>query len=468
MLPAPLIRILAAVCLLAGGESGARPAPPRPDSRPDAYLPIAESIRSRGLAEEGAFAILSRLLARAPQRLPGSPGYAAAAQACLEEMRGIGLRTWTEPAVVSRWIRSGPAEATLLGTGPEGPLALDAAALGLSVPTPAAGLEAPVFEAGSFEELAGLGDKVRGAVIFFNHPMDRTKMETFSAYGEAGVYRTRGASEAARLGAAAVLVRSLTLRLDDAPHGGMVAYDPALPRIPAAALSTRSAEALSLRLKSGRGRRVRLRWSVVNDPPAEAPIVIGQWDGAERPQEVIILAGHLDAWDLGPGAHDDGAGCAQAVEAIRLLKALDLKPRRSLRIVLYPDEEYGASAGRAYAASPDRAKETILAAMESDRGGFLPVGFGLGTASSFEKLRIWEPLLRACGVHWVRPGGGGSDVGPLAERGTVTLGLIPDSQRYFDVHHSALDTLDSVHPRELELGAILQAVMAYVLAQEGI
>ncbi|MDD8025879.1 MAG: M20/M25/M40 family metallo-hydrolase [Acidobacteriota bacterium] len=416
-------------------------------------------------------AILTRLLERAPQRLPGSPGYEEAARACLDEMRGIGLRAWTESAAVSRWVRGAgesAASAVFLGRRAADRLVLRAAALGLSEPTPAAGLEAPVVEARSFEELASLGDRVRGAIVFFNHPMDRTRLDTFSAYGEAAAFRTRGASEAARLGAVAVLVRSLTLRLDEAPHAGVVTYDPALPRIPAAAVATLDAEALSARLAAAPGSRVRLRLDCRNEPPGEAPIVVGQWDGTERPEEVIILAGHLDAWDLSPGAHDDGAGCAQAMEAMRILKALGLRPKRSLRVVLFPDEEYGAGAGKIYAASPRRRGEKILAAMESDRGGFLPLGFGLGSDAAFDRLKVWEPVLRACGIQWVRPGGGGSDVGPLAEQGVVTMGFIPDNQRYFDHHHSALDVLAAVHPRELELGAIVEAVMAYVLAQEGI
>jgi carboxypeptidase Q len=265
-----------------------------------------------------------------------------------------------------------------------------------------------------------------------------------------------------------VLVRSATGRLNGAPHTGMVAYDPAVPCIPAAAVSTLDAEWLSARLAAAPGLRLRLRLDCRTEGTVEAPIVIGQWDGTERPAEVIVLGAHLDAWDLGTGAHDDGAGCAQAIEALRILKALALQPKRSLRVVLYPDEEYGASAGRVYASSPGRRDERILAAMESDRGGFVPIGFGLGSEASFERLKLWEPLLRACGIQWVRTGGGGSDVGPLAEKGAVVMGFIPDSQRYFDYHHSANDVLSAVHPRELELGAVVQAVMAYVVAQEGI
>ncbi len=468
MLPASLIGRLGASFLLIAAGRGLAPAAPAQASPSASYLPIVEAIRGQGLTSEGAMAILARLLERAPRRLPGSPGYEEAARACRDEMRGIGLRTWTEPATVPHWVRGGAAEAVLLGPRPDDRLPLAAAALGLSLPTPAEGIEAPVVEARSFEDLASLGEKVRGAVVFFNQAMDRTLMETFAAYGQAAAFRTRGASEAARRGAVAVLVRSPTMRLDDAPHTGQVTYAPDAPRIPAAAVSTISAEALSARLKADSGLRLRLRWDCRLGDPVPAPIVVGQWDGTERPREVIILAGHLDAWDLGTGAHDDGAGCAQAMEAIRLLKSLDLKPKRSLRVVLYPDEEYGAAAGKAYADSPARIGETILAAMESDRGGLLPVGFGLGGRDSFEKLRVWEPLLKACGILWVGPGGGGSDIGPLAAKGTVVMSFIPDSQRYFDFHHSGNDVLSAVHPRELELGAIVEAVMAYVLAQEGI
>ncbi|MCX6561731.1 MAG: M20/M25/M40 family metallo-hydrolase [Candidatus Aminicenantes bacterium] len=470
MLPASLIRISrAAAAILPAGLAAALSAfSPQSPLPVEAYAPAAESIRAEGLKSEGAIAILSRLLARAPHRLAGSPGYEEAARACLDEMRSFGLRTWTEPAPVERWTRGGTAEAVLSRPGSSGRMVLRIAALGLSVPTPAGGLEAPLVEVRSFEELEALGDRVRGTIVFFSHPMSRVPMETFAAYGEAAAYRTRGASEASRRGAVAVLVRSVTARLDGAPHGGMVGYDPAWPKIPAAAVATLDAEALSARLAESSGWRLRLRLDCRNDPPAEAPIVVGQWDGTDRSEEVVILGAHLDAWDLGQGAHDDGAGCAQAIEAVRLLKALGLHPKRSLRIVLYPNEEYGASAGRVYAASPRRQGERILAAMESDRGGLLPIGFGLGTGPAFEKLKGWEPLLRPSGIQWVGPGGGGSDVGPLAERGTVVMGFIPDSQRYFDYHHSANDVLAAVHPREIELGAVVEAIMAYVLAQEGI
>lgn len=432
------------------------------------YSEIAETIRVEGLKSEGAFIMLERLLQAAPRRLTGSPGYSAAAAAMLGEMKNLGLETWLEPVSVEHWTRGTLAEAIVREPDRTETRQLRIAALGLSVPTPDQGIDAPVVEVATFDELQAMASAVRGKIVFFNHPMNPALMDTFAAYGEAAAYRTRGASEAAKLGAAAVLVRSLTLRRDDAPHTGMVGYDPAAPKIPAAALSTLDADWLSVRWHKNNGLRMSLRLNCRDLGSAESSIVVGQWPGAERPDEIILLGAHLDSWDLGAGAHDDGAGCAQCLEAIRLILASGVKPKRTIRIALYPNEEFGASAGLAYARSPRRRGEKHIAAMESDRGGFLPIGFGLGTGQAFERLKSWEGLLKPSGIQWVRPGGGGADIGPLAEQGTVLMGFIPDNQRYFDYHHSAADVLAAVHPRELELGAIVTAIMALVVSEEGI
>ncbi len=432
------------------------------------YSEIAQTIRVEGLRSEGAFAVLERLLQASPRRMTGSPGYSAAAAAMLREMKNLGLETWLEPVSVEHWIRGTRAEAIVREPDLTDTRPLRIAALGLSVPTPGQGIEASVVEVTTFDELQAMASEVRGKIVFFNHPMNPALMDTFTAYGEAAAYRTRGASEAAKLGAAAVLVRSLTLRRDDAPHAGMVGYDPAAPKIPAAALSTLDSDWLSLRLHKKKELRVSLRIDCRDLGPVESSIVIGQWRGTERPDEIILLGAHLDSWDLGPGAHDDGAGCAQCLEAVRLIRASGVKPKRTIRIALYPNEEFGAGAGLAYARSPRRKGEKHIAAMESDRGGFLPIGFGLGTGAAFEKLKIWEGLLEPSGIQWVRPGGGGADIGPLAEQGTVLMGFIPDNQRYFDYHHSANDVLSAVHPRELELGAIVTAIMTVVVSEEGI
>jgi carboxypeptidase Q len=454
------------IALWYAGAGSTRASAQNPAVQPP-YAAAAESMRVEGLRSEGAYAILERLTRLAPERLTGSPGFAAAQELMRREMEDLGLTTWREPVRVEHWVRGRIQEALLLdAAGP--PRALRIAALGLSVPTPAEGIEAPLVEVRSFEDLRKAGERVKGAIVFFNHPMDRTFQESFGAYGEAAQYRSRGPAEAAKYGAAAVLVRSMTQRLDGFPHTGMTAYDPAAPKIPAAALATLDADDLGRRLAARPGLRLRLKLDCRDLGQTDSSNLAGQIRGSERPEEIVLLGAHLDAWELGTGAQDDGAGCAQCLEAVRLILESGLVPKRTIRVVLYPNEEFGASAGRDYARAPRRSAERHLAAIESDRGGFLPVGFGLGSPASFEKLKKWEGLLRPAGIQWIGPGGGGADIGPLGESGTALLAFIPDAQRYFDHHHSANDVLAAVHPRELELGAVVMAVMALVIAQEGI
>jgi hypothetical protein len=432
------------------------------------YADIAERIRISGLESEKAFQMLRELTTKAGPRLAGSAAAARAVELTRMMMKDMGFETWLEPITVQHWVR-GIEEAGLVDTDPAGTLPLKITALGWSVPTSGPGFTAPVIEVRSFEELQKLGPRVKDKIVFFNKRMNPAPMDTFSAYGEAAQFRSRGASEAAKAGAAAVLVRSATLRTDDHPHTGMVQYDPRIRKIPAVAVGTADADRLSERLRTRAAVNVYLRLGCAELPPAPSANVVGQIRGTERPEEIILLGGHLDSWDLGTGAHDDGAGCVQAMEAVRLIKDLGLKPKRTIRAVLFMNEEFGASGGRDYADAARRKTERHLAAMESDRGGFLPLGFGIdGTRTTFDKLKAWGLLLRPSGILWVRPGGGGGDISPLAQLGTVLMGFIPDSQKYFDVHHSALDILDSVHPRELELGAVIMAIMAYGLAQEGI
>lgn len=462
-----LFIIPAAAAALVFSAAGRPALRPLPAADLPAYTDLAEAIRIRGLDGEGAFAVLDRLIRAAPRRLTGSAGFAAAQEFMRREMNALGMETWLEPVPVEHWERGTVEEAAVLG-GASGEWPLRVAALGLSGPTPESGLTAPVVEVRTFEELRAAAGRVKNAVVFFNHRMDPSRQDTFAAYGEAAAYRTRGAAEAAKLGAAAVLVRSLTLRLDGAPHAGVTDYDPAGPRIPAAAVATLDAEELSRRLGREPDLKIRLRFDCRTLPPVESANLVGQVRGTERPNEVIVLGAHLDAWDLGCGAHDDGAGCAQCLEAVRLLGLVGLRPKRTIRVVLYPNEEFGASAGRDYAQSPKRNGEKTLAAIESDRGGFLPLGLALGEGRVFESLRRWADLFRPAGIQWFRPGGGGADVGPLGAGGAALLNFIPDNQRYFDVHHSANDVLSSVHPRELELGAIATAILAAILAEEGI
>jgi hypothetical protein len=299
--------------------------------------------------------------------------------------------------------------------------------------------------------------------------MDPTRLDTFAAYGGAAQQRSGGAVAAAKAGAVGVVVRSLTFELDDDPHTGTMSYEAGTPKIPAVTISTRGAERLAELLRTDPDLRFHFQTSSRTLAPVTSHNVMGELRGTEEPDEVIVVGGHIDSWDLSPGAHDDGAGCAQSIEALRLLRALGLRPKRTIRAVLFMDEENGGTGGRDYARSANRKGERHVAAIESDRGGFLPLGIGAGgKGPAFDRVKAWEPLFQRIGLQWVRPGGGGVDIAPLAAGGTLLMGLVPDSQRYFDVHHSGTDTIEAVHPRELELGATAMALLAYLLAQEGV
>jgi len=433
---------------------------------PASHEEVARQMLRKGLAEQGAFSVLEKITSLGP-RLPGSPQAEAAVVLTFDLLIKMGFEdVHLEPAEVEHWVR-GRKEEAWVDSAAAGKVPLSVCALGGSIGTADEGLAAEVLEVRSFEELRAAGRKAKGKIIFFNRPWDHAYLETFAGYGVAVQPRDRGAVEAAQAGGVAALVRSATTSLDDFPHTGLMHYDPGTSKVPAAALSTRAADRLSAVLKLDPGTRVHLRMSCRTEPPVMSSNVVGQITGTDRPAEVVLVGGHLDSWDLGTGAHDDGAGCSQAVEALRLIKDLGLKPKRTVRAVLFMDEEFGGLGGRAYVRSERRKTEKHLAALESDRGGFRPLGFGLGNANTFSRFKKWEPLLRSIGLFWFGPGGGGVDIAPLAEGGTVLGGLVPDSQRYFDVHHSGRDTLDSVNPRELELGAVAMAVLAYVLAEEG-
>ena len=436
---------------------------------PASYSEISDALRSEGLRSENAYALLADLVRVSGPRLAGSPGAAAAVEHTRRVMDELGFETWLEPTTVQHWVRGEETAEIVDGTGRVVD-SLTISALGGSVPTPGSGgITARVIEVASFAELDALGPSIREAVVFFNRPMDRTLIETFRAYGESAGFRSEGPSKAAGHGAAAALIRSVNPRIDDFPHTGMVGYDPAVAKIPAAAVSTEDADRLSSRLKEEPGLRLRLRMSCANLDPVPSANVIGQISGTEKPNEIVLLSGHLDSWDLAVGAHDDGAGCVQAVEALRLIRFCGLKPRRTIRAVMFMNEEFGASGGRDYANDPRRKNEKHIVAMESDRGGFLPLHFGVGgPPEAREKFAAHEAVFRSLGLSGIRAGGGGSDIGPIVRQGAVPMGFIPNAQTYFDLHHSGLDTLDKVHPRELELGAIVLALAAYIASEEGI
>lgn len=435
---------------------------------PAAYEDVATRLLHKGLRELGAYPTLEKILSVGP-RQTGSPQADQAVALMVEHMKALGFdNVRTEPTVVGHWVR-GDVEEGAIVSKTKGRIPVTVRAIGNSIATPPAGLTAGIVEVRSFDELEKMGDRVRGRIVFFNGAMDPTTVDTFPAYGGAARQRSGGAVAAARAGAIAAVVRSLTLQIDDDPHTGTMSYDPAVPKVPAVTISTAAAEQLSALLRDEPDARFFFRTSCETLDPVTSHNVMGEIRGSEFPEDVIVVGGHLDSWDLSAGAHDDGSGCAQSIEALRLIRELGLKPKRTIRAVLYMDEENGGAGGRDYARSENRKRERHIAAMESDRGGFLPLGMGVSAKGvTYDRIKAWEPLFQRVGLQWIRPGGGGVDIAPLGESGTILMGLVPDSQRYFDVHHSGTDTIDKVNARELELGAVALALMAYLISEEGI
>ncbi len=431
------------------------------------YLETAKQIFRKGMSEQHAFEYLKTITSVGP-RLTGSSQAEAAVELTRKLMEEMGLdNVHLEATEVPHWVRGEAEEGWITSSG-SGTISVPVAAIGGSIATFSEGISSQVVEVKSFIELNKLGDRAKGKIIFYNKPMDPKLLNTFQAYAGAVAYRVRGATEAAKHGAVGALVRSLTLRSDDYPHTGLMQYDPGVKKIPAACISTRGADLLSDLLKKDPELTFGMKLSCADLDPEISHNVVGEIEGSEKPEEIILMGGHLDSWDLSPGAHDDGAGCAHSLEAIRLIKESGLKPKRTIRAVMFMNEEFGGSGGRDYVASEKRQREIHLAAIESDRGGFLPLGFAVGDAQTAEKFKKWEHFFQSIGMFWIRPGGGGVDIAPLGQQGTLLIGLVPDSQRYFDVHHSGKDVIDTVNPRELELGAIAMAVLAYILAEEGV
>jgi hypothetical protein len=333
-------------------------------------------------------------------------------------------------------------------------------------------VRAEVVEVRNFRELDSLGNLglIKGKIVFYNYPMDPTLVQTFRAYGQAGAYRGGGPSLAAKHGAVGVLIRSLASNLDDYPHTGATRYNDSFPKLAALALSTNDAEFLSQALKSKQVKNVFMKSNakMLGDVPSHN--VIGEIRGTEFPDEVITVGGHLDSWDLGEGAHDDGAGCVQSIEVIRVMKALGLKPKRTIRAVMFMNEENGLRGGQAYAeAAKKETNKKFIFALESDAGGFVPRGFGFsGKPDQVSRLLSWKKLFEPYGAGDLHEGGGGADIGPLRPLGTVLSGLNPDSQRYFDVHHASSDVFEAVSPRELNLGAAVMAGMVWLVSEYGL
>ena len=399
-------------------------------------------------------------------RLSGSINYERSVKWGKEELDLLEIDSvWLQPVMVPKWVRGAP-EYAHIETRPGNNISVPIVALGGSISTPSIGISANVVEVKSFKELRDIGrDSVSGKIVFFNRPMDVTLINTFQAYSGSVNQRTQGAVQAAKLGAVGVIVRSMTTTLDNYPHTGSMYYEglSLSQRIPAAAISTNGAEILSSMLSLNPKIKFFFRQNSRNFPDVLNHTVIGEIKGSEKPDEIIVVGGHLDSWDLGDGSHDDGAGIVQSMEVLRIFKSLDYIPKRTIRVVLFANEENGLRGGNKYAEVAKLKNEKHFFAIESDAGGFTPRGISFDTSDTeFKSLKKFEKYFNDYGVSFLQ-GGSGADIGPLKDGNIILAGLRPDPQRYFDYHHAASDTFDKINKRELELGAATMASIVYLM-----
>ena len=405
-------------------------------------------------------------------RLSGSLNADRAVEWGFKELNNLDLdKVFLEDVMVPKWVR-GTFEYASIITGPGMSINVPICSLGGSIATPASGLRAQVIEVKSFEELEALGMKnIKGKFVFFNRPMPAGIIDTFEAYSVTRDQRSNGAERAAKYGAVGVIIRSMNLKLDDYPHTGNMSYGklPNKMRIPAAAISTNGAELLSSMLSLNKNLYFYLKQDCKNLPDVKSYNVIGEIKGSDFPNEIIVVGGHLDSWDLGDGAHDDGAGIVQSMEVLNIFNKISYKPKRTIRVVLYMNEENGLRGGITYAKNAKNKNENHIFALESDAGGFSPRGFSFEASDNqFKKIKSWETYFHPYLTDRFTLGGSGADIGPLRNGKIVLAGLRPDSQRYFEFHHTANDTFEAINKRELELGAAAMTSMIYLVDQHGL
>jgi hypothetical protein len=431
-----------------------------------------DSIKIRAIANEillngKAYENLRVLTKQVGARLTGSPQtYKAEAWGQKALQQAGADRVITQSCLVPHWVRGGKDEAWIAGKKNQ---PLDVLALGNTMGTGPKGIQAPVVLVNSFEELEQKKASVKGKIVFYNYKFNDTYVRTFEAYRDAVGYRGQGPSQAAKYGAVAVLIRSMSHAADNNPHTGSTRYNDSFPKIPAAAVGLQDADRLAALLEK-EAATVFLKTNGKMLPDTVAHNIIGEITGSEYPEQIITVGGHLDSWDPAEGAHDDGSGCVQSIEVIRVLKAIGYKPKRTIRAVLFANEENGLRGGGKYAEEAKAKKEKHIFALESDAGGFTPRGFGVTMSPELlSKMQRWLPLLEPYGITEISNGGGGSDIGPLyRELGTPLAGLEPDSQRYFDIHHARSDVFEAVNKRELELGAVSMAALIYLVDKYGL
>jgi len=433
---------------------------------------MVDAIFDEALVSGETYRLLDSLCNHIGPRLSGSENAAKAVAWTQQIMHDYGFdRVFLQEIMVPHWERGSTARAVAHDPGSGSDIDLSVIAIGGSVATPAGGVTAEVVEVHSLAEVAELGrDTIAGKIVFYSRPFEQRNILTGRSYGRAVDQRVQGATQAAKYGAVAVVIRSVSSAFDDAPHTGALRYADGTDRIPAAALGVQSALRLSALLKQQKSVELSLQLDCRWLPDAKSYNVIGEITGSEFPQEIILVGGHLDSWDVGQGAHDDGAGSMHAITAVRTLQKLGYRPRHTLRTVLFMNEENGLRGGRKYAELAKQNGEKHLVLIESDAGGFTPRGFGVSAADSvIDKMRTWLPHFDNNTITYIRKGGGGADIGPLHRAQDVpSVGFIPDSQRYFDLHHSPHDVFAAVNRRELELGTASIAALIYFIDKYGL
>ncbi len=399
------------------------------------------------------------------QRLSGSASAEQAVKWGEEKMNAYGFdKVWLEPVMVPKWVRGKKETCRIVAENKE----LDALALGFSTGTNGK-LRGQLVE---FHTLQAIKDAPEGSldgkIAFLNQPMNAKLIDTFNAYGGCAGGRVYGPSEAAKKGAKAFVMRSVGLRADDFPHTGVMVYEEGTDSIPAFALSTNAAFYLGNALEKNPYLELELEANCKLYPDVESHNVVAEITGSKYPKKVISVGGHLDSWDVGEGAHDDGAGVVQSLEMLRIFKALNIEPNYTIRCVFFMNEENGSRGGKAYSENCKERGDDHLAAVESDRGGFTPRGFHIdGTATDIAYLNDWLPLLEPYNIHIMKKGYGGVDINYLRDTGAALIGFVPDSQRYFDIHHTANDVFERVNRRELELGTASMTALVYLIDKYG-
>lgn len=451
-----MIRIILALCLIALFE-------PKLSAQKEDSSQIRK-IFDEALVSGHAYGNLRSLCKDVGARLSGSAEADSAvrwARNLLESYQFDSV--WLMPVTVPHWVRGDKEFAGVEGK------AMNAKTLGGSIASKGK-IKAEIIEVQNFDQLEEIGrEQIEGKIVFFNRPMDKKLISTSQAYGGCVNQRFSGASEASNYGAVGVFVRSMSHKKDKHAHTGSMGYDEGVKKIPAMALSIEDADFLSELLKKNPKAMGYMELNPQVYPDKQSYNVIGEIKGWKNPDQIITFGGHLDSWDVGEGAHDDGAGVIHSIEALRILKELNYQPKHTLRCVLFMNEENGNRGGKTYAAVAKEKGEHHLAALESDAGGFVPRGFSMdGSPEQIAQMQSWKPLLKPYKLHIFEKGWGGVDIGPLKKQNVPLIGLRPDDQRYFDHHHSDTDVFENVHKRELELGAAAFASMIYLVDKYGL